>query len=153
MIDTRTLSAALSDELRPVGFVKKGATWYLRKQDVIAVLNLQKSNYDSTHFLNLGFWLREIDDVQNPKDEQCHVRTRAEEIWPTETPNIAELLTIDATCDDAERLAAIRSFTREKVLPLLLAGTTIPGLLALLENHDGFLVRRIALDLLGLDTN
>jgi len=152
MIDYRKLSAALTAELSPFGFTRKGSTWYLRKEKVIAVLNLQKSNYDATCFLNLGFWLRTIGEVEHPKDEQCHVRTRAEEIWPIGNPTIAELLGECTTCDDAAaRIPAIRTFVRETVVPMLLEGSTISGLQTLLENHDGFLVRRVALDTLGLE--
>ncbi len=153
MIDKRKLSAALTAELNPLGFTKKGATWYLRNEDTIAVLNLQKSNYDATFFLNVGFWLRKIEEVEHPKDELCHIRTRAEELWPTGNPSIGVLLGESTRCDDcAVRITAIRTFIREHIIPLLLEGSTIPGIVKLLEKHDGFLVRRVALDALGLQT-
>ncbi len=153
MIDKRKLSAALTAELSPFGFTRRGSTWYRRTQDVIAVLNLQKSNYDATFFLNLGFWLRTIEQVEHPKEEQCHVRTRAEELWPTANPSIAELLSESTIGDDCgKRITAIRTFVREQVVPLLLKGSTISGIAALLEVHDGFLVRRVAREALGLET-
>ena len=153
MIDSKALAKALNEELRPIGFYKKGLTWYLRKEEVIAVLNLQKSNYDGTFFINLGFWLRQIEDIQNPKAEQCHVLSRSEELWPEETRSIIEQQSEDNACATGIcQITEIRQFVREKIIPLLSQGSTLAGLTVMLAAREGFQVRRVARPLLELET-
>jgi hypothetical protein len=151
MIESITLANALNEELKPFGFSKKGLTWYLRKEDVIAVLNLQKSNYDDAFFINLGFWLRQIEDIQNPKGEQCHVLSRAEELWPKEKSSIIEQRSEDNACTTGKcQISEIKQFVREKIIPLLCQGSTLVGLVEILAAREGFLVRRIARPFLGM---
>jgi len=145
MIDKRKLSVALTSALGKFGFVRKGSTWNLQKEDVISVLNLQKSNYDSTYFINLGFWLRAIADVTFPKEEQCHIRARADDVWPAADLNIEEVMGEGTlTNEGTERLNAFNTFVEENIVPLLISGSTISGVIALLHERDVFLVRQVA---------
>ncbi len=153
MIDKRKLIAALTTELSVYDFTKEGSTWYLRNEEVIAVLNLQKSNYDNTFFINLGFWLRTIEEDGLPKSERCHVITRAEAIWPTLNPSIDDLLGPSTRGEDCtDRIIEFRTFVRERIIPFLLEGSTINGIIALLKKYDAFLVRRVAAKALSLET-
>lgn len=152
MTITRTLSNALNAELKTAGFKRKGATWYLRNDDIIAVVNLQKSNYDATHFLNLGFWIRAIEDVENPREAQCHVHVRAEGLWPCDSPMITDLLSFDAVADcDDERLVDIQQFVRAKVIPFLTRGSSLAGLREIIEEYKGVQIRRVAWQSLGVE--
>jgi len=125
----------------------------LRKEEVIGVLNVQKSNYDDTFFINLGFWLRQIEDIQNPKNEQCHVLSRAEELWPEENRSTIEQQSENNACTTGKsQITEIRQFVREKIIPLLCHGSTLAGLTEILAAREGFLIRRIARPLLGMET-
>ena len=152
MTITQTLSSALNAELEAVGFKKKGDTWYRRNDDIIAVINLQKSDYDATHFLNLGFWIRAIEDAENPREEQCHVRSRAGALWPTDDPSLADLLNlgVSSNCSDA-RVVEIRKLVRERVIPFLLRGSSLAGLTEIVTEFKRILVRRTAWGLLGVE--
>lgn len=152
MIDTKKLSSTINLELKPHGFIKKGSTWYLQRDDVIAVFNLQKSSYSNAFFINLGFWLQQIEEAQYPKPEQCHISNRVSSIWPNENPRITDLLNIDDfSYDEDERIAAIKLFISENIVPTLLEGTTIPGLLSLLKKYDDFLIMVVAQKFLDLE--
>ncbi len=71
MIDKRKLIAALTTELSVYDFHERRLHMVSADEEVIAVLNLQKSNYDNTFFINLGFWLRTIEEDGLPKSERC----------------------------------------------------------------------------------
>lgn len=58
------------------GFVKNSGSWYLKREDVILVLNLQKSNYGRQYFLNIGMWLTALGMDEQPKEQHCHIRSR-----------------------------------------------------------------------------
>ncbi|WP_339735632.1 DUF4304 domain-containing protein [uncultured Gimesia sp.] len=158
MITTRLLNNAIHTELKPHGFQRKGSNWYLSSEQVIVVLNLQRSQYSATYFLNLGFWLQQIEHIDFPGEHQCHIRTRASSLWPEGThrpeegpPRIADLLSIDDyPCNEGQRLERIRQFVAEKLVPTLKAGVSVEGLKQLLEEQDGFLIMLVARDTLGL---
>lgn len=72
-----TLIQSRLDKLaRANGFEKKAGSWYLRRDETILVLNLQKSNYGGRYYLNVAVWLRELGDETAPKEQNCHIRTR-----------------------------------------------------------------------------
>ena len=149
---TRMVSSGLDDALRPAGFKKKAATWYLQNDEIIALLNLQKSNYDTTYFLNLGFWIRAIEDVEFPKHEQCHVRSRAQTLWPARSPLVANLLSFTQSTDcDENRVADIQTFVNEFIIPFLIQGSTLAGLTELAREHKTLLIRRVAWNALEID--
>ncbi|QDT91095.1 hypothetical protein Pan161_27500 [Gimesia algae] len=152
------LTQAIQAELKPHGFQRKGANWYLFSETMITVLNLQKSQYGATYFLNLGFWLQQIEHNDFPREYQCHVRTRASSLWPEGShrpeagaPRIADLLNIDEySCDDGKRLEQISQFVAEKLVPVLKAGVTLEGLNQLLAEHDEFQITLAARNALKL---
>ncbi len=152
MIDSKTLKKAFHAELSKVGCIRKGSTWYLRNDEIISMVNIQKSNYSSLYFLNLGFWLRDEEGSLYPPEEDWHVRTRAEVLWRTDDANIADLLNLDVPYEnDAARLDEIRCFVRETIAPFLVKGATLVGLKSLLSNPSKFLIRRDVWRILGID--
>ncbi|CAI9404243.1 MULTISPECIES: DUF4304 domain-containing protein [Aestuariimicrobium] len=62
------------------GFVKRAGSWYLKREDIILVLNLQKSNYGRQYFLNIGLWLNVLGTEQAPQEQHCHIRSRLSRI-------------------------------------------------------------------------
>ncbi len=151
MIPSNILKQTVTAELRPVGFARKGSAWYLQNEKIIAVVNLQKSEFGTLYFLNIGFWLREIEDIHNPKVERCHVQARAEGIWKCGRPSIADLLDLENSfTDDASRLVLLRQFVREQFVPFVRSGSTVSGLKSLLTDGREFLIRRDAWDILGI---
>lgn len=144
-----TIKKAITAELRPLGFIRKGSTWRLRKKDVIAVLNLQKSNYDYTYYLNVGFWLQQFEEMKDPRPELCHVCTRAECLCPERSAYIDNLFMNFESCDDAnDRVADIRRCLHESIAPILVECTTIPKLIQLVAHNRDLLVRRDAWNVL-----
>lgn len=158
MLTTQNLNNAMHAELKPHGFQRKGSTWYMSSETVIAVLNLQRSQYNATYFLNLGFWLQQIEHIDYPREYQCHVRTRASSLWPEGShrpeagaPRIADLLRIEEyRCDAEQRLKQVRQFVAEKLVPTLHAGLTVEGLKQLVADHEELAITRVARNALGL---
>lgn len=57
-----------------LGFVAKGLTWRRRYGEINQVVTLQKSNFDASFFLNIGFWINELGEPDPAlREEQCHV--------------------------------------------------------------------------------
>lgn len=67
----------LDFELNLAGFKKKSKTWYYDEEEVIKVVNLQKSNHSNLFYVNISVFLKGIDSgKQYPKEQECHIRTR-----------------------------------------------------------------------------
>ena len=67
----------LKVEMKRRGFRKTRTPWRKDSGDVIAVFNVQTSQWDSAdYYLNLGVYLKCLGDDLAPPEYKCHVRTR-----------------------------------------------------------------------------
>jgi hypothetical protein len=64
------------------GFVKKSGSWYRASDEVITVLNLQKSQYGLSCYVNIAFCLRALGAETFPQEQKCHIRFRLEILLP-----------------------------------------------------------------------
>ena len=86
------------------GYRKKSTRWYLDGDDVLVVVDLQKSQYGRAYYVNVAFWLRELGDDPSPPENRCHVRTRLEKIANVEDELPALNLEIDIPVERRERM-------------------------------------------------
>lgn len=82
----KALEQAIAGVLKPLGYTKRAATWHREREQVVSVLNLQKSQWGENWYLNLGVYLRSIGDEARPPEARCHVRCRAEMLSGRELP-------------------------------------------------------------------
>lgn len=73
---TSILNRLLSD----LGFKRKGNYWYKNQEEVIQIVGLQKSSWGKQYYLNLGVWVKKIEQRVFPKVADCHVQCRADAI-------------------------------------------------------------------------
>jgi len=139
MSERNIIQQAFDEFGREAGFEKKSGSWYRRGDEVIAVSNLQKSQYGPRYFFNQGFWLCELDDERYPKPNRLHVQARLEGLLPAAEERIGELLDLTFEMDDDERSRELRALLDRELLPLIERGCTIDGLRSMLA--DGTLRR------------
>lgn len=92
----------LANAMKALGLAKKGSTWYLRRDETILVVELQKSNYGVTYFINVAVWLRSLGDSQFPKEQVCHIRTRLGELV-ADPDRLYRLLDLEYPIGESER--------------------------------------------------
>ena len=79
-----------------LGYAQKARTWYKRSEETIRVLELQKSQYDMKHYINMGVFVRSLEPEKAfPKENECHVRGRAQSL--NHTGREASTLALDAS--------------------------------------------------------
>lgn len=115
------------------GFEKRSGSWYRHGEEVIAVSNLQKSQYGTSYYFNQAFWLRELGKEQYPKPNECHVQARLEDLLPEADSRIAALLDLDNEIADEERAAELGELLEGELLPLIEQGASVRALQAMLE--------------------
>ena len=151
MISGSAIGKVLTAELASADFTRRGSTWRLIGDEVVAVVNLQKSRYSQTYFLNIGFWIRELGENTQPQEHKCHVRSRAGSLWASRSPSPNELLSEDSSISDEDRIEAFRVLVREELLPLMIKGLTKDGLSELVSDNMDFLILRVAWPVLGIE--
>ncbi len=118
---------------RDAGFEKKSGSWYQQGEEVIAVSNLQKSQYGPSYYFNQAFWLRQLGDERYPKVNKCHVQSRLEGLLPDAERRIHELLDLEHPMSEEDRINEFVSLLERELLPVIEQGSSIGGLQAMLQ--------------------
>lgn len=116
------------------GFEKKSGSWYRRTPEVIAILNLQKSQYGPQYFLNLSFWLRELGDERYPKAHQSHVVARVSGLVPKVESRLKALLDLEYAVSDEVRIFELVAVLSDNVLPIVERAKDVDGLRSLVAD-------------------
>ena len=82
IMDIKLLKAIINELFSEAGFEKKSNNWYWANNEVILVVNLQKSIYGMKFYLNFGIALKELGIEECPKEHKCHIRFRLSSIIP-----------------------------------------------------------------------
>ena len=82
MIDKATFKKTIFAPFKANGFTRKGDSWYISSEEVVAVVNFQKSDWGERYFINVGFWLSGIEYCEFPKTNYCHIFGRLSSLYP-----------------------------------------------------------------------
>ena len=130
MTEKLILKKAIGTALDTEGFTRKGQSWFLRGPDAVAVINLQKYDYDELYFINFGVGLRALGGEEFPAENHCHIRARLERLFPQRRDLIIEASTIN---QDNALVVGFKDFLRTEVSPFCSKCLTIEGLKALVD--------------------
>ncbi len=88
VVDAKDLEKLLTSLLRPVAFRREGRNWRLDLSDVIQVVNLQRSRWSDSFYLNIGIFVRAVQNEPGrvrseakPNIVECHFRIRLEDLF------------------------------------------------------------------------
>ena len=107
---TPPLRLALADALGPAGFTRKSGSWFRRSDEVIEVVNLQRSQWGEPYYLNYALWLRALGELPFPGEHTCHVRWRAEDVMGRDAP-LARLLDLEYAVKHSRGVAPYKQST------------------------------------------
>jgi hypothetical protein len=138
---TNPVKLTLAEVAKAAGFTRKGGSWYRRNDDLVEVLNLQKSNYSNKYYLNYAIWVSGVSVVAFPPAHQCHIQTRADEVIGSE---VDHLLDLEAEVPGPERVLALGTLLRERLVPFMEECRTLDGLRKKLSS--GHALHGVAID-------
>lgn len=78
------IKAAVAKFCHAHGFTRRSNSWYLRQQETIVVLDLQRSQYGPQYYMNVALSLLPLGEVDAPGENQCQVRTRLSNVFPAD---------------------------------------------------------------------
>jgi hypothetical protein len=114
--------------MKDAGFSKKNGSWYRTTDEVITVVDLQKSQYGLQYYVNLALWLRPLGEAKTPKEQVCHVRTRLSRLVGTKEGQLSKLLDLDVPMPESERAEKLTAFLRVHMAPVLEAVQSLSSL-------------------------
>ena len=122
----------IKEELSGLGFYQNGKEWFLGSDEVVFVLALQKSSFDDCLYFNVGIYSLSM-ITRTPKERECHIRTRLEDLFVHQTGRTPPNLYHTDTDEDFEK--SLRILLRQFLCPLLSPLTNISGLKKLYRNN------------------
>lgn len=150
---TSAFATQLAPDLKMRGYKKSGPTWRRKKDDTIQVLNLQKSQWGDSFYVNIGLYLIALGEEEQPTEYRCHVRCRAERLMPEEHFEFRGLLDFTTALADSDRYTRIRALIAQYPLAWLDANSTEAALRSTLKDRTkGFFVHVRVWERLGLGT-
>lgn len=124
----------IKEELTGFGFYQNGKEWFLGSDEVVFVLALQKSSFDDFLYFNVGIYICCLSVItKTPKERECHIRTRLEDLFVHQIGRTPPNLYYTDTDEDFEK--SLRILLRQFLCPLLSPLTNISGLKELYRNN------------------
>ncbi|WP_353160838.1 DUF4304 domain-containing protein [Myroides odoratus] len=110
-MEKKELASILSEILVPIGFKKKGNYWVVNGAEITKMVNLQKSQFSNSFYINYGYILNAI-----PLDGMMHIYNRVASIDKVENLRIDELLNLENNIPDEERASELKKVLLEKLV-------------------------------------
>jgi hypothetical protein len=145
-VNRKLLDRAITDALRPDAWLKQKDHWYLDKEQVICVINLQKAKYGGKFYINIAVFLKSCiavsDDFASdrlqemyecireyydyprdyllgkfPRENQCDIRIRLERLLADAGDFNLALDLENSSVTDRYRVAAVSHVIEAYALP------------------------------------
>jgi hypothetical protein len=100
----------LSEMLIPMGFKRKGNNWILKGDELTKTVNLQKSQFSRTYYVNYDYILNAL-----PSDPS-YIGGRVGFSTPDENLKLDKLLDLDSDIPDKEKIDALRDIFQEQIV-------------------------------------
>lgn len=120
----RAISAGL-------GFAQRGSSAHRQTDDVIQVVNLQKSTYGSFYYINLGIALKSLGAANRPREEQCHIRIRMTGLLGDAARDLDSLLDLESPVEAGERILRLEGMAGDAIRQFTESASTMSGLRSL----------------------
>ncbi|QSB26288.1 DUF4304 domain-containing protein [Flavobacterium sp. CLA17] len=110
-MEKKELSNILSEVLLPFGFKKKSDYWVLNQDIIIKIINLQKSQFNNSFYINYGYVLKSI-----PLTGMMHIYNRLTSSNIEERNWILELLNLENDISINERTTELKKILLEIII-------------------------------------
>jgi hypothetical protein len=106
----------LNDIFKTFGFKRKGNNWFSENNELIKVINLQKSNFGNQYYINYGYILKSL----KLDKFEMHIFHRLSSLDKKENERIKELLDFEGNIDDSQRKSELKSFLEKNLIQSLI---------------------------------
>lgn len=121
----KELADTLSELLIPIGFKKKGNFWVINGDILTKMVNIQKSQFSNSFYINYGYIIKSIP----LEDLIMHVFNGFGSIDVNENTRIKELLNLENIIPNEDRKRELKQFILDKLVSKIQAINTEGDLL------------------------
>jgi len=93
-----------------LGFKREGNNWICKGEELIKIINLQKSNYSNTFYINYGYIIKGLELTTT-----THVENRLASTDKEEQKRITDLLDLETEIPTDQRLTELKTFITNKI--------------------------------------
>jgi Domain of unknown function (DUF4304) len=111
-MEKKDLINLLDEIFIPLGFKRKGNNWVNNGEELSKIINLQKSNYGNSFYINYGFIIRGLELTT-----VTHVEDRLASKDKEEQKRITELLHLESEIAPGKRLEELKKLISSNVVP------------------------------------
>jgi hypothetical protein len=111
-MEKKELASILNEVLAPIGFKKKGDYWVINGDEITKMINLQKSQFSNSFYINYGYILKSV-----PLNGlMMHVFKGFGSIDKTEQERITALLDLGNNISNEDRAKELKKLLLEKLV-------------------------------------
>ena len=130
-MEKKELADTLSELLTPMGFKKKGNFWVINGDILTKIINLQKSQFSNSFYINYGYIIKSI-PLENV---MMHVFSGFGSIDVNENTRIKELLNFENNIIDEDRKRELKKLIFDKLVSKIQTVNTEEDLLNELKSR------------------
>ncbi|WP_413512609.1 DUF4304 domain-containing protein [Myroides odoratus] len=111
-MEKKELASILNEVLAPIGFKKKGDYWVINGDEITKMINLQKSQFSNSFYINYGYILKSV-----PLNGlMMHVFKGFGSIDKTEQQRMTALLDLGNNISNEDRAKELKKLLLEKLV-------------------------------------
>jgi hypothetical protein len=110
-MDKKGLLNIITEVLTPFGFKRKTNSWTVEANGIIKIVNLQKSAFSNSFYINYGFIVKAI-----PLTTRMHIHKGVGSIEKNIQQRINEILNLDSPLDDLDRAIDLKQIISDQLV-------------------------------------
>jgi hypothetical protein len=123
-MEKNDLVKLLNEIFVPLNFKRKGINWVLNSDELSKLINLQKSNYSNSFYINYGYIIKDLELTTT-----THVENRLASTSKDEQKRITDLLDLETQIPKEQRLADLKKIITGKIVVPMQSVNTVADLL------------------------
>jgi hypothetical protein len=124
-MDKKNLVKLLDETFFPIGYIRRKNDWIKETDSLTSVVNLQKSGYSNSFYINYGFIIKGLELTTT-----LHVNDRFASADKEEQARLTELMDLENSISDDERITELQELLNKKIVSRVLAIKSEKDLLA-----------------------
>lgn len=130
-MEKKEFLSSLDSMLKPNGYKRKGNRWITENDQLKKVVQLQKSKFGNSYYLNYGYIIKKL----KLNNLEMHVYNRLSSVDDCENKRIMDLLDFENGIRDDERLADIQKMLEVHILDEIQQVNSEQDLVTILKNR------------------
>ena len=136
LADREKIESDIAPIMKKSGFKRKGIRWFYESDETILVIELQKSYYGESYYINLKIYFKQFENIAS-LSYGSHLYIRIDEFYSQDESKYRHYFDMDEysmTYD--EKIGWITNLIKERAIPMLMLFKTLKSSKEALNNYE-----------------